>query len=511
MPALFLPAYNPDLFWHLSAGRWIAEHWAVPRQELWSFTRAGATWQDFEWLAQLFFYGAHQLGGLTAIWLLKVLLFAGAGALLVEVARLHKAPLLARAGAFAAWAVASLPVCDARPEAFSLILLCALIWGLEAHRLGRRPLPLWAVAAGFALWANLHAGFLFGLLLLGLYAAEEAARPWRWGPLATALAAAAAATLVNPYGIGPYTVAFEHWSGRAGMSSYIQEWGPQSLKNPFHLPFWPLLAGFIASASLSWRRLPAGLLLFAWAMAVLAIPHARMAAYFAAAAVPLIAVSASGLTPSRLKEACLAAALAAGIYLAWALPSVSWRGVFDFRHEPVAAASFVERERPVFERLRVYNEWEWGGYLGWRLPWHKVFWDGRYLFHDLLNAGGEAARSPEAWTRWLSEHALEGALAHNRVAPFLTRKRYRDGTTKDFWRPWYLQYFPRQRWALVYWDEQALVFVRRDRADAAWLSAREYRWLLPRDEEARAEALRLGEIPPAALAAEEARHRAEVR
>jgi hypothetical protein len=87
---------------------------------------------------------------------------------------------------------------------------------------------------------------------------------------------------------------------------------------------------------------------------------------------------------------------------------------------------------------------------------------------------------------------------------------YLDGATKTFDRPWYITYLPRARWALVYWDEQALVFVDRARVPADWVAAHEYRWLLPGDDVARGDALSRGEIPRAAVAAEAARHAAEV-
>ena len=73
-----------------------------------------------------------------------------------------------------------------------------------------------------------------------------------------------------------------------------------------------------------------------------------------------------------------------------------------------------------------------------------------------------------------------------------------------------MTYLPRQRWALVYFDDQALVFVDRAKVPADWLAAHEYRWLLPGDEAARLDAMNRREIPPAAFAAEAARHASEL-
>jgi hypothetical protein len=86
---------------------------------------------------------------------------------------------------------------------------------------------------------------------------------------------------------------------------------------------------------------------------------------------------------------------------------------------------------------------------------------------------------------------------------------YPDGSTQHFDRPWYLDFFPRQRWALVYWDEQSLIFVNRTKVPERWLSEHEYRWRRPDDDGAFADARARGEIPEQALTAEEKRHAAQ--
>jgi hypothetical protein len=62
-----LPIHSPDLFWHLSAGRWMAAHRAIPSSDPFSFTRLGEPWLDFEWLLQLFWYGVHGCEALFTI------------------------------------------------------------------------------------------------------------------------------------------------------------------------------------------------------------------------------------------------------------------------------------------------------------------------------------------------------------------------------------------------------------------------------------------------------------
>jgi len=64
---------------------------------------------------------------------------------------------------------------------------------------------------------------------------------------------------------------------------------------------------------------------------------------------------------------------------------------------------------------------------------------------------------------------------------------------------------PRNRWALLWWDDYAAVFARRDRVDAAWLKEREFVFLRPGDAEAAALLLCTGEFNREDLEAERKR------
>ena len=105
-----------------------------------------------------------------------------------------------------------------RPEMFSLFALSLLAWLLARDReklAGQRRWELWiALPVLFAVWANLHGSFVCGLALLACYALGRAMEvAWQTRSLHDVLAdtslrrwiclteLAAAATLLNPYGI----------------------------------------------------------------------------------------------------------------------------------------------------------------------------------------------------------------------------------------------------------------------------------------------------------------------
>lgn len=509
--AFLFPIYNPDLFWHLSAGREMLENGAIPSRENFSFTLLGASWQDFEWLSQMLFISAYRVGGFWALWLLKGLLL---GAIwLVADRTLARAGVsgAVRACALAFWSIGAICHADIRPELFSLLGTAGALWlsaEIASRRLKPAPGAFVAVFAAFALWSNLHAGFLIGLLAFLVYGLAELieGRRREAAVLAGLAAIAALGACANPFGLGPYQVAFSHMREGAQLSTVIKEWHPLSLENPLH---WPIAAGILLTGAAIvhglWRRdlawAPAA---FALYLAISTLRHNRIAAYFNLAAALFLATTLK----DRVRPA-LAAAAVYSLFALWLTPRVSWRAPFNDKFVARRAVEFVSRNAETFAPLRVYNQWEWGGYLHWREPRVKVFWDGRYLFHPLMIESVDATRESTRWARFCEKHALDAALVLSLNSRIPTERRYPDGRAQRFLRPWYLFYFPFDRWALVYWDEQALLFVRRDSVAPEWLAANEYRYLRPKDEAAFEDALTRGEIPPERLRLERERRIAE--
>lgn len=519
LPAFLYPIYNPDLFWHLSAGRWIFEHGAVPRADWLSFTMPGAPWKDFEWLAQVLFEAAFRTGGFTALWVFKGVLLAATWAALDAALRTRWAAAPERALGLLLWSTAALMHADIRPELFSLFFFALTLAYLESLNAGRVRLSwtgLVMTACFFAVWADLHLGFVFAFGLFAVYGSVFSLQR-RWRPAADCLkliGAAGLGTLANPYGAGPYEVALSHWRAGAELSRAIAEWQPLSSQRPGFWAFWLLAALALVFVAAELRRreadAPWAAAASALGLACAAVVHSRAAFYFS---IPAVFVACAGARRQGAwgRWALRAAAAACAAYAVWLAPRMHWTRLFNERFVPRTAVEFLAQEQAVVEPLRAYNPWEWGGYLGWRLgPWYKVFDDGRYIFHSGLSREARAVAGAKQWQAFMAEQNLDAAWMHNLPMTFETTKAYPDGATKRFLRPYYLYYMPHDRWALVYWDPQALLFVRRDAAPKAWLSEHEYRYVRPGDDAAFAEALARKEIPAAEVAAEKDRHEQEL-
>lgn len=513
VPLLGLPLSNPDLFWHLSAARRIRETGALPVADWLSSTRAGAPWVDFEWISQLLYDALYRHGGMPSLWAFKAILMAASAYILLETLALYSTSVPARWAAAALWGGASLTRSDIRPELFSLIGFGLVFLALERRRLGRSiPGPAW-LAPLFCAWANLHPGFVYGLALIGLYAAAEAVER-RGRSLWLYLAAAAVGSLLQVYGFASLEVIWRHWRDMEHIQGRITEWRGIRLDDPWHWPFWIALTSASSAALLMLRRGrrpalgPLGALLF---FGFMASRHSRMAAYSVACAVPLLVhfLGEAGVQArTALRRGLLTALLcAAGAFtLACSLKYGFTRAYFNDHFLPRAAAEFLARSAPELPKRTLYNPWGWGGYLGWRLhPDCLVFQDGRYIFHDLLSEGSIALQEPVLWQAFLGRRGVDLALMENAPLRAESTRLYPDGSTRTFRRPYYLSYMPSAQWALVYWDDKALLFARRASVPAKWLAAREYRLARPHDDEALADALSRGEVAARELDAERAR------
>jgi hypothetical protein len=492
---LALPLHSPDLFWHLSAGRWILANLAIPRADPFSFTAYGTPWVDFEWLAQALWYGAHAAGGLKALWAFKGVLLLAAYWPVDGLLRDKGASSVARGAALALWCCAALAQADLRADLFSAALFAVVLRRLE----GGRASFLFGFGL-FALWSNLHAGFPAGL---GLYAAYALAARFMGGRRIEGLGAEACGALLgallNPYGLSVYGAHLAHLTDPVGR--YVLEWGGVEWRMRFHRP---LIAALVAGAALA-RAAKTGSPGSALAAAGLAFAtalSARFGIFFGAAAA---ACAAHALPRLTARQAALPLALATAL-LAHATARVRWGEAFSDVYVARRAADFVAAERAAFGPLRVFNTYEWGGYLGWILgPEGRVYGDGRYLFHSQLPALQEALTGPAPMAEFLERERLDALLIRSYPDRMAGTMAWPDGSRTPVARPWYVSYLPRERWALVWWDEQALVFVDRRKVPGPWLAAREFKWWRPGDEQALAGALERGLADPAAVEAEKAR------
>ena len=286
-----------DTGWHLGAGEAILRAGAIPHADPFSFTFRGAPWTAHEWLAEIAMGGAFRLAGWSG---LAALFVAVAAATLLLIGRELLRWLPAR------WAAAGLfivgctavPMVHARPHMLGWLLFAGWLI-LLLHARERRSVPPWWAPAIMAAWANLHASYILGLGIAGLFTLEAlidhrrdratALRWVSWGLLAVA------ATAVTPHGLQGFLYPFQVKD--MAVLAIIQEWRPTRL--PDDLPFVAYASLFWVFVALRWRQLPPLRLLLLAGLFALALTHVRHQVLFGITAA-LVAAPLYGRPPARL-------------------------------------------------------------------------------------------------------------------------------------------------------------------------------------------------------------------
>ena len=173
------PARNSDAWLHLATGKLLAQGDLRFGVDPFAYTTAGIDWVNHSWLSDLLGYWVYLLGGGMGLVLLKALLIAAMGALLLALGWTKDSPGIPAACALLAL-VALAQGIPLHPICVSCLFLALTLWLLER---ARRP-PKVAAANPFlryvpllvlcVLWVNLDAWFILGPLTIALYLAGEA-------------------------------------------------------------------------------------------------------------------------------------------------------------------------------------------------------------------------------------------------------------------------------------------------------------------------------------------------
>ncbi len=193
-----------DTYWQIVTGQWILDHGAMPRADTYSFTRPGEYWISSSWLAQVLYALAYRSAGWAGPICLAAAAVATTFALLTSILSRRIRTGYAILIAFAALVVSVTHV-YARPHVLALPFMVAWANGLVSAS-ERREAPSFWLLPLLAVWANLHGGFVFGLVLVGGFGLDAV---WNAGSerrLQLALrwlafgACACAACCMTPYG-----------------------------------------------------------------------------------------------------------------------------------------------------------------------------------------------------------------------------------------------------------------------------------------------------------------------
>jgi hypothetical protein len=463
-------AGDSDSWWHLKSGQFILQQHRLPVPDRFAYTTylgkpaypGEEVTRHFnltmEWLAEVAMYIAYAAGGLTALVLMRAVCLSLFCALAGLMAYRRTLSFYRAMGAAFATSIVLHSFTGDRPQYFTLLFAALAVNLLDSRRW------LWSLPPLFLIWANCHAGFFLGWVVVGIYCAESLFLRWRGKPVEgerTMWLAGLSAILVsglNPNGFGVLQTLGNYRQSQ--MISQIWEWYRPA---PWELsPFTVLLYGGLAV--LLWQRRktrPADwLLLAAFGPAgLLAIRNVPLTGFVGAFLIAAYLPGAKGKSEVRQRPAAEWALTA--MLLAATAVLVAQGRAFQFRastRTPVGAADFLERHRI---QGRLFNTWSQGGYLIWRLwPQLPVFIDGRVLNESvaadaqriLLAADSTGGKS---YDQLLNDYGID-IIAMDCFEPVRGAAYYLPAALAD----------PQQTdWKLVYRDAHDLIYMRRPPPD----------------------------------------------
>lgn len=449
---------DPDLWGHVRFGQLMRDLGFVPRQDPYTYTGAGRTWINHEWLAEWVFGWVYDVASTWGLVVLKLLFVATVFGLAADHLRRRGVGTVLGTIMLLLVALGTAPsLTTLRPHVFTVLFFLIVLLILRSCR--NRPGVLWLLPAVFALWINVHGGVLAGLGIVAIWFAAEAVEVKRarrqvevksagtfLGLRAAVGLSSAAALLLNPYGPGLPRFLLET---ATVPRPFITEWAPLSLSSTYGAVYLILLAVGVVLLALSRLRprLPEAVLLAVGALLpFVAFRHLPLFGliWLVALADPAADVWAriierrSTTAPVHLewlRRGAVVALLLGSVGLAWdgarGLGCIASSGpeTIEYPREPVGYLKSIDRP------FNLAVHFTWGEYVIWHLgPGVQVSMDGRRetVYPDSVYHAYLAFQTGEGdWRDHLEDPPADLALV-TRAGPAANLLELSPGWTRHF-------------------------------------------------------------------------------
>jgi hypothetical protein len=427
-----------DLSAHIRMGETILSTGHIPTHSLASYTAASDYMVAHAWLSEIVFAMLYRLGGLPLLSVVTgILVGLTHGAIALFLRRRGVDPRWAFLAALLSLSLGSTHWL-ARPHMFSIVLSAVTLFLLESERRGRvfYFLPL------FALWANLHGGWAYGLIMIGTFIIGDLLEAWasrddrgRWLTAAkensAALGLGALATLANPYGIRLHEEVFSAVTS-SSLAMNIAEYLAPDFQDAGQ---WPFLLAVLATVGLfafGTRRIQFPSLLLILMSLFFALRSFRNIALFGVTAWPLIALHVSRSWPrprkpfpfftefARLDPNSLVGILAipvAILMLGVGLNHGSLGGlqIIPDRFSPKAfPTQAVAKAREARLDGRVFDAWGWGGYIMYAWPEARLHVDPLKFNQETIRSYSIIEDMQPGWHKEIARWQIRTIIVHSK-------------------------------------------------------------------------------------------------
>jgi hypothetical protein len=426
---------DPDIWWHLRTGQWIVQNRTLPRADPFSSFANGRPWVVYSWLYETLIYCMYRIWGLTGLIIYAVVFRGLIGIALYRLVYNSKVPFWRSMLITAVSAYAVSETLGPRPHLFTVLFFIIELDILFTVRRTGETRWFLLLPPIYAIWANIHVQFIYGLFVLGVAAAEpylyqiasrlklritksgflsESAFSQACGPaLMLTLGGCVLVTFVNPYSFRLYETIIGYVR-ETGPWEYITELQALDFRAPEDWCFLAVL--LITVFSIAWRhRTDLFSLVILLCGIWVSFRSSRDLWFLSLVAVAItsqIWSNASGrdqhpFRPSRMQWALLSVVVAVGMVVGFAAFRVNNDRLHDTLAPrfPVKAVEFISANHL---KGTLYNDFNWGGFLIWMLPNNPVAMDGRANVH-----GDERIkRSLKTWAGdpdWVFDSELHGS------------------------------------------------------------------------------------------------------
>ncbi|UCH44051.1 MAG: tetratricopeptide repeat protein [Nitrospiraceae bacterium] len=494
---------DTDIWTHLSFGKWIWEHGAHPTVE--PFLDTGVTGIYLNWLFGILYYLAYLGSGIPGVILLMALSVTGTFMiLLADSLKPYKNTVISVIILiFAVFFMRHRFV--VRPDTFLMLFLSFSIFSLNAYVSDGRKY-IYALPFTHMFWANSHTSIIlmvipFMSFLAGGFLQQRLDKKglhFLYTPsyaqmktIGLFFILSFLASLVSPYFISQYTIAFQlvqsdWWTQEIGellkptwannkqayiiaavtLSSFVLQWfaayrsGKNEQNKYASLVHLMLLAPFM----------------------YLSFTAVRFTFFLGFIGLPVLSRNLSGLfvnvewMQAFLKKKSVAIIVGVVILAVSVLalkeiepfrePRKHFGLGISYQYFPEDALAYMDKKGITG---KIYNLFQWGGYITWRdFPVRKPLIDGRgFLDEKLMETITSAHNYPDLLDELEAEHGFESVLI-NYVD---------DGAgTLDYDTDRIMRH---PDWALVYWDDFAMVYLKREGKYADIIKDDEYKFVIP--------------------------------
>ncbi|MBI4029477.1 MAG: hypothetical protein HY376_03890 [Candidatus Blackburnbacteria bacterium] len=448
----FLPAIDTDLGWHLRYGDYFLQTGHFLKDNTLTYFLADYSWAHSYGLYQVLTAIIYKFSGLLG------LAFASAALGTVSFwffSRLYKTTTVSPLITYSlvtlfGWNVLYL---GWRAQVFTFLFLLLELWLLKKSEAEQK--WLYILPPLFTLWANIHGGFILGLLILSFKLVDVAQGvlskpPLRWYRFATfggVLLLSVGATLVNPYGTGIWQEALKH--SQYPLNTLIAEWvRPTLAVSTGGAVITGVLLWQLWSRKNSQRVFYSLALLLSLVLLIQARRNTLIWGLFAAlSALEIWENKISDLIKTRIPENLTFLSLTSAVIalFIWIVPNTielstspdayCQEGLTPY---PCKSVDFIRVNYSAVKNI--FTAYEWGGFLEWQLPQYKYFVDGRMPAWPALNGESPYAtylkivQTQTGWDKQLKSYNTDLLLIGNGTFLDLELQKNNSKTWKEVYR-----------------------------------------------------------------------------